>query len=57
LTGEKKEIENYGSALEAAKAVILKYAWVSSICLGILLFGNIGCYALGFWYGSVLIVD
>ena len=57
LTAENKEHKNYVSFLSHTKEAATKWGVMMGIGLGFLFFCIFGEYALGMWYGSILISD
>ncbi|XP_039378224.1 ATP-binding cassette sub-family B member 5-like [Mauremys reevesii] len=55
--GQEKEINRYTSKLGEAKNLGIKKAIASKLSLGFLYLIINGCYGLGFWYGTTLILD
>ncbi|XP_006138405.2 ATP-binding cassette sub-family B member 5 isoform X1 [Pelodiscus sinensis] len=55
--GQEKEINRYTSKLGEAKNLGIKKAIASKLSLGLLYLIINGCYGLGFWYGTTLILD
>ncbi|XP_077979292.1 ATP-dependent translocase ABCB1-like [Glandiceps talaboti] len=55
--GEKKEAERYRDNLHSAKSVGIKKGVVSGAGMGITFLIVFCTYALGFWYGTQLILD
>ncbi|XP_067417766.1 ATP-binding cassette sub-family B member 5 [Emydura macquarii macquarii] len=55
--GQEKEINRYTSKLGEAKVLGIKKAIASKLSLGFLYLIINGCYGLGFWYGTTLILD
>ncbi|XP_075683429.1 ATP-binding cassette sub-family B member 5-like isoform X1 [Rhinoderma darwinii] len=54
--GQKKEIQRYTNNLGEAKKIGIKKAITSQLAVGFMYFIIYASYALGFWYGSVLIL-
>ena len=57
LTAEKKEHDNYVHYLLHTKATAIKWGVLMGVGLGFLFFCIFAEYALGMWYGSVLISE
>uniref|UniRef100_A0A8C3IC12 ABC-type xenobiotic transporter n=1 Tax=Chrysemys picta bellii TaxID=8478 RepID=A0A8C3IC12_CHRPI len=55
--GQEKEINRYTSNLGEAKNLGIKKAIASKLSVGFLYLIINGCYGLGFWYGTTLILD
>ncbi|CAM2105501.1 ATP-binding cassette sub-family B member 5 isoform X1 [Lepidochelys kempii] len=55
--GQEKEINRYTSKLGEAKNLGIKKAIASKLSVGFLYLIINGCYGLGFWYGTTLILD
>ncbi|XP_066441409.1 ATP-binding cassette sub-family B member 5-like isoform X1 [Eleutherodactylus coqui] len=54
--GQEKEIQRYTDNLGEAKKIGIKKAITSQLAAGVMYGFIYGSYALGFWYGSVLIL-
>ncbi|XP_077124833.1 ATP-binding cassette sub-family B member 5-like isoform X1 [Ranitomeya variabilis] len=54
--GQEKEIQRYTKNLGEAKKIGIKKAVASQLSVGFMFFMIYASYALGFWYGSVLIL-
>ncbi|KAM3928003.1 ATP-binding cassette sub-family B member 5-like [Leptodactylus fuscus] len=54
--GQEKEIQRYTNNLGEAKNIGIKKAIASQLAVGFMYFIIYSSYALGFWYGSVLIL-
>uniref|UniRef100_A0A3P8UJZ5 ATP-binding cassette, sub-family B (MDR/TAP), member 4 n=1 Tax=Cynoglossus semilaevis TaxID=244447 RepID=A0A3P8UJZ5_CYNSE len=57
FSGQKREITRYEKHLEDAKAMGIKKAISANIAMGFTFFIIYSSYALGFWYGSTLILS
>lgn len=57
LTGETYETERFVDKLTEVRKKVLKYTIWSGVGIGLIFFVMLSSYALGFWYGSKLIVD
>jgi ATP-binding cassette subfamily B (MDR/TAP) protein 1 len=57
LDGEDYECDNYRRHLNEAAAVSIRYGAFTGLAFGLVWGLMILSYALGFWYGSVLISD
>ncbi|XP_039378890.1 ATP-dependent translocase ABCB1-like [Mauremys reevesii] len=55
--GQEKEINRYTNKLAEAKNLGIKKAIASKLSLDFLYLIINGCYGLGFWYGTTLILD
>jgi len=55
LGGEEREKARYHQGLQEAKNKVLKFYYLAGFAIGMVFFSKMGAYALGFWYGSVLI--
>ncbi|XP_056375696.1 ATP-binding cassette sub-family B member 5-like isoform X2 [Hyla sarda] len=55
--GQQKEIQRYTDNLGEAKQIGIKKAITSQLAVGFMYFIIYASYALGFWYGSVLILE
>ncbi|XP_040289632.1 ATP-binding cassette sub-family B member 5-like isoform X1 [Bufo bufo] len=54
--GQEKEIQRYTNNLGEAKQIGIKKAITSQLAVGFMFFMIYASYALGFWYGSILIL-
>ncbi|KAG8587247.1 hypothetical protein GDO81_005610, partial [Engystomops pustulosus] len=54
--GQEKEIQRYTNNLGEAKNIGIKKAITSQLSVGFMYFIIYASYALGFWYGSILIL-
>ncbi|KAJ8288106.1 hypothetical protein COCON_G00007650 [Conger conger] len=57
FNGQNKAVEKYETNLEDAKNIGMKRAIAAKVSLGLTIFIVYGTNALGFWYGTKLIVD
>jgi len=55
LGGEEREVARYHQGLVEAKSKVLKNYYQAGLAIGLLYFSTMGAYALGFWFGAVLI--
>jgi ATP-binding cassette subfamily B (MDR/TAP) protein 1 len=55
LTGEEFELQRYGDVLHGAFKTSVRYGFYTGLSLGSVYLTCFLDYALGFWYGSVLI--
>ncbi|XP_069814912.1 ATP-binding cassette sub-family B member 5-like isoform X2 [Dendropsophus ebraccatus] len=54
--GQQKEIQRYTNNLGEAKEIGIRKAMTSQLAVGFMYFIIYASYALGFWYGSILIL-
>lgn len=54
--GQQKEIQRYTNNLGEAKSIGIKKSITSQLAVGFMYFIIYASYALGFWYGSILIL-
>ncbi|XP_072431431.1 ATP-dependent translocase ABCB1-like [Chiloscyllium punctatum] len=55
--GQKKEIERYHRNLGEAKKIGIKKAITANLSVGFAYFIIFGSYAIGFWYGTTLVLE
>ncbi|XP_072365307.1 ATP-dependent translocase ABCB1-like isoform X2 [Scyliorhinus torazame] len=55
--GQKKEIERYQKNLGEAKKIGIKKAITTNLSVGFAYFIIFGSYAIGFWYGTTLVLE
>ncbi|XP_073486147.1 ATP-binding cassette sub-family B member 5 isoform X1 [Aquarana catesbeiana] len=55
--GQEKEIKRYTNNLGEAKKIGIKKAITSQLAVGIMFFIIYASYALGFWYGTTLVLN
>ncbi|XP_048407773.1 ATP-dependent translocase ABCB1-like isoform X2 [Stegostoma tigrinum] len=55
--GQQKEIERYHSNLGEAKKIGIKKAITANLSVGFAYFIIFGSYAIGFWYGTTLVLE
>ncbi|XP_041039616.1 ATP-dependent translocase ABCB1-like [Carcharodon carcharias] len=55
--GQKKEIERYHRNLGEAKKIGIKKATTANLSTGFAYFMILGSYAIGFWYGTTLVLE
>ncbi|XP_078094662.1 ATP-dependent translocase ABCB1-like isoform X2 [Mustelus asterias] len=55
--GQKKEIERYQRNLGEAKKIGIKKAMTANLSVGFANFIIFGSYAIGFWYGTTLVLE
>jgi ATP-binding cassette subfamily B (MDR/TAP) protein 1 len=57
LTGEEHELSVYSKSLVEAKNIAIRYGLLLGASFGMIYFVLNADYALGFYYGSILIED